>query len=111
MLTMPEGPCYLLPAGAFMRLFKRYNSTHAVTVRKAPAKLDIAASRTGETFFLHVANMEYSRSVSAQFSVDEMRVAGGRIVEIASDDPRQAIGPKNADVFEPREHVLPPGRT
>jgi hypothetical protein len=79
MLTMPQGPCYLLPAGTVMRLFKRYNGKQAVAVRKAPTNLDIAASRTGGTLFLHIANMEYSRSVAAQFLVDGMRIEGGRI--------------------------------
>ena len=52
------GASYLTPAGAVMRLFGRHKGREAVAVRAAPADLDIAASRTGERIFLHVANLQ-----------------------------------------------------
>ena len=58
-----------------------------------PASLDIAASRTGNRVFLHVANLEYRRSVEASFV-------------IALDDLRQYVGLNQPDMFKPRETAL-----
>jgi hypothetical protein len=103
----PGGACYLLPVGSVMRLFKRHNGKQGVEVKSAPASLDIAASRTGDKIFLHVANMDYSRSASATFSVKGMAVTGGKVFAIAPEKPRQEAGPRNPNMFQPKEHALP----
>lgn len=106
---VPGGVSYLLPVGAVMRLFKRHNGTHGIGVKSAPANLDIAASRTGNKVFLHVANMNYSGTIEATFAIDGFVAMGGRVLEIAPENPRQEISPQNPDVFKPREHALPNG--
>jgi alpha-L-arabinofuranosidase len=104
---VPGGISYLLPAGAVARLFKRHNGKEGVAVKSAPADLDVCASRAADRIFLHVANMNYSSPVEASFAVTGMSVTGGRVVEIAPEDPRQQISPLNPDVFKPVEHALP----
>ena len=106
---VPAGVSYLLPAGAVMRLFKRHNGAQGVAVKSAPASLDIAASRTGEKIFLHVANMNYSGATEATFAVEGLAGTGGRVWEISPENPRQEISPLNPGVFAPREHTLPEG--
>jgi hypothetical protein len=103
---VPGGVSYLLPAGAVARLFKRHNGKEGVTVKSSPTDLDVCASRTGDKIFLHVANMNYSRSVEASFTVTGMTVTGGRVFEIAPENPRQEISPLNPDVFKPAERPL-----
>jgi alpha-L-arabinofuranosidase len=104
---VPTGISYLMPVGAVARLFKRHNGKQGIAVKAGPSDLDVAASREGHRFFLHVANMNYSRSVEASLAVDGMTVTGGRVLEIAPEDPRQEISPLNPEVFQPREHALP----
>lgn len=106
MLGVPDGPCYLLPAGAVMRLFAREHGSHGVQILRAPAGLDIAASRTGDDIYLHVANMNFSGAVSADFSVAGLRVDDGVVLEIAPEDPRQSSGPQQPDAFAPRRRRL-----
>jgi len=106
MLQVPAGVSYLLPSGTVMRLFKRFNGTHGVTVRSASSNLDIAASRTGNKIFLHVANMNYSGATETSFAVNGFVVTGGRVLEIAPENPRQEISPFNPNVFQASEHVL-----
>jgi hypothetical protein len=106
---VPHGVSYLTPAGSVARLFKRHNGREAVAVAAAPAGLDVAASRTGDALFLHVANLRYADAVEATFAVDGRTIAGGRVVEIAPDDPRLAVSQDEPDVFAPRERPLPPG--
>ena len=105
----PSGVSYLLPAGAIARLFKRHNGTHGIDLKSAPNDLDIAASRTGNTVFLHVANMNYTGAIEASFAVDGMQVTGGRVLEISPQNPRQEISPLNPDVFKPVVHSLQNG--
>jgi hypothetical protein len=75
-------------------------------VKSAPSSLDIAASREGNKVFLHVGNMNYSGATEASFAVDGFAVTGGRVLEIAPENPRQEISPINPDVFKPREYPL-----
>jgi len=106
---VPGGVSYLLPVGAVMRLFKTYNGAEAVAVKSAPANLDIAASRTGNKLFLHVANFNFKGSIESSFSVVDYPIQNGRVLEIAPENPRQEIGPLNPEIFNPREHKLVEG--
>jgi len=103
---VPAGISYLMPAGAVARLFRRHNGKQAVTVKTAPSNIDLAASRDGNRFFLHAANMNYSGSAEVTLAIEGMAVTGGRVLEIAPENPRQEISPLNPDVFEPHEHPL-----
>jgi alpha-L-arabinofuranosidase len=109
MLQTPRGVSYLMPVGSIARLFKKYNGTHGVDVKTAPSNLDIAASRAGNKVYLHVANLEYQRSVEASFAVAGMTVTGGRVYEIAPPDLRQYVSQDQPDVFRPREVALAAG--
>ncbi|MCC6860363.1 MAG: alpha-L-arabinofuranosidase [Bryobacterales bacterium] len=109
MLQVPGRTTYFMPVASIMRLFKRHNGRQGVAVKSSPAELDVAASRTGNRVFLHVANMSYSRSIRAAFSVEGRRIAGGRAFEIAPEDPREFVGPTQPEVFKPRERAVPAG--
>lgn len=106
-LPVPRGQSYLLPAGSVMKLFKRHNGTHAVTVKSCPADLDIAASRSGDRYFLHVANMNYSRAVEASLSVQGVTLKAGRSFAIAPENLREYVDQDRADVFTPIETAIP----
>ena len=108
MLQTPRGVSYLTPAGSIARLFKKYNGQQGVEV-KAPAGLDIAASRTGGKVYLHVANLEFRNSVEATFAVNGMAVTGGRVFDIAPSDLRQYVNQDQSAVFAPKEYQLAPG--
>ena len=109
MLQTPRGVSYLMPVGSIARLFKKHNGRQGVGVKSAPAGLDIAASRTAGKVYLHVANLEYRKSVEAAFAVDGMAVTGGRVFEIAPEDLRQCVWQDQPDVFRPREATLASG--
>ncbi|MGJ0505914.1 MAG: hypothetical protein ACR652_02020 [Methylocystis sp.] len=105
MTPTPRGRSYLTPAGSIARLFGRHTGARAVAVTAAPAGLDIAASRTGDRLFLHVANLLYDRAVEARFP----GTTGGRVFEIAPDNPRRYVNEDQPDVFRPREWALTSG--
>jgi alpha-L-arabinofuranosidase len=107
MVPVPRGRSYLMPVGSIARLFRKYNGTHGVSVRGAPDGLDIAASRSGNRVWLHVANLRYRGAVEASFAVDGMRVSGGTVVEIAPENLRAYVNQDQPDIFHPREAALP----
>ena len=109
MLPTPRGSSYLMPVGSIARLFKRHNGTQAVAVKSAPSGLDIAASRRGETFYLHVANLEYGKSVTATFAISGAKVTSGRAFAIEPQDLRTYVDQDQPEVFKPREAALPAG--
>lgn len=104
---VPSGVSYLLPVGAVMRLFKRHNGTQGIAVTSAPTSLDIAASREGNRVFLHVGNLNYAGTTEATFAVKGFVITGGRVREIAPQNPRQEVSPIHPEAFSPREHTLP----
>jgi alpha-L-arabinofuranosidase len=106
MVQTPRGVSYLMPVASIARLFKKVNGTHGVRVKTAPSSLDIAASRNSGQVYLHVANLEYKRSVEAEFGVAGMKITGGRVHEIAPQDLRQYVSQDQPDVFKPREVAL-----
>lgn len=108
MLPTPRGRSYLMPVGSIARLFKTHNGKQGVAVKSAPSSLDIASSRTGEKVYLHVANLEYRTSVDVTFAVNDMRITGGRVFEIAPEDPRAYVNQDQPEVFKPKETALPP---
>jgi alpha-L-arabinofuranosidase len=109
MLQTPRGVTYLMPVASIARMFKKYNGKQGVDVKSAPSSLDIAASRNTDKVYLHVANLEYKRPVEATFAVPGMTVSGGRVYEIAPEDPRQYVSQDQPDIFKPRELPLPAG--
>ncbi len=108
MLQTPRGVSYLMPVGSIARMFKRHNGKQGVAVKSAPTDLDIAASRTGDKLFLHVANLNYSKSIEASFGVNGMTSTGGRVIAIAPDNPRDYVNQDQPKIFTPREHALTP---
>ena len=109
MHQVPGGVSYLLPVGAVMRLFRRHGGEKHLAVKSAPSSLDVAASRTGDKIFLHVANIGYARSAEATFAIDGLAITGARVFEIAPEKPRQEISPRNPNVFDARVKKVPAG--
>ncbi|MDB5295491.1 MAG: Alpha-L-arabinofuranosidase-like protein [Phycisphaerales bacterium] len=109
MIQTPGRQCYLLPAGAVMRLFRKHDGTHGVAVRAAPPTLDVSASRAGDKVFLHVANTDYASPAEATFAVAGMAVTAARVFAIAPESPRQAVNESQPDALAVKEHVVPPG--
>jgi len=107
MLPTPRGASYLMPVGSIARLFKKHNGTQAVAVKSAPSGFDIACSRTGGKFYLHVANLEYRKSVVAGFAVAGANVTAGRVFAIEPEDLRAYVDQDQPDVFKPKEAALP----
>lgn len=81
-----QGRAYLQPVARVMQLYRHHFGSHALAVKHTPEGLDIAASRSGDTFYLHVVNTNRTRAIKAELQVAGRRLQSGRVFEIA-DDP------------------------
>ncbi|MBD3288993.1 alpha-L-arabinofuranosidase [candidate division KSB1 bacterium] len=105
-MPVPRGDSFLLPVATIMRLFKKYNGKNSVDVTSFPSDLDIVASRTENKMYLHVLNLNYRESVTSPFQINGMKVKGGKVYEIAPDEPRAYVDRNNCDTFVPKEKAL-----
>lgn len=108
-IPVPRGESFLLPVASIMRLFKRHKGSHGVAVTGAPPQLDVAASRSDQTVYLHVLNTSYREPVEATLAVEGLTIHGGRVHEIAPEDPRAYVDRNNRSTFAPVERQLQRG--
>lgn len=93
------GKAYLQPVGAVMRLFRLYQGQYALDITGGD-HLDTVASMTGDTVYVHAANID--RTASETFTLD----LGGREIEsiemsYIAEDPTTEITQVNGEVFDP----------
>ena len=83
-----------------MQLYRHHVGSHAIKVAGAPAALDVVASRRGDTVFVHVANTQRTRAVSASITIAGAAATGGRVFEIAGDPAVEVSYLNAADVMK-----------
>jgi len=106
MIPTPGGRSYLMPVARVMALFRKHVGKKAVRVESAPKDLDVTASRTGRRIFMHVVNVNRTRSVRARVRLRGMAIVSARAFEIA-DDPASEIYETEPDLFAPKQRKLP----
>jgi alpha-L-arabinofuranosidase len=115
-LMIPDRqPAYLMPVARVMQLYRAHVGQQAITVNHCPDDLDVTASRTGDTVYLHVVNTNRTRSVPARFEIRNMRIESGAAFEIAADpsfevwsEVRDVIAPKEVKLASDDGHLFPP---
>jgi hypothetical protein len=109
MIPVPHGESYLMPVARVMKLYRHHIGRHALEVKAAPADLDVAASRTDAKVFLHVVNVNRTRSVSATLDFGQGAIARATAFEIA-DDPMVEVSSLNSSkVMRETKKSLDPG--
>ena len=106
MIPTPHGQSYLLPVGHVMRLYRKHGGERAVAVKSWPADLDVTASRTDDTLWLHVVNTNRDRSIKTEFSIEGYGVKSGQIFEISAD-PETEILQNEPDILGAVRKILP----
>ena len=93
------GRPYLQPVGAVMKLFRRYQGTHALDITYTGA-IDAVASATNHQIYLHIANTDMLYPQEITLDLSDRAVEEAEISYIAKA-PETEITPNNIDVFEP----------
>jgi alpha-L-arabinofuranosidase len=107
-IPTPKGNAraYLQPVARVMQLYRHHIGSHAIKVDAQPDGLDVAASRRGDTVYLHVVNTRRKRSVNAAVRIAGHAIRGGRVLEITADPTEEVSYLNDAEVMRPREKPL-----
>jgi len=111
MIPVPKGSgrAYLQPVARVMQLYRHHVGTHAIKVSGTPEGLDVVASRRENTVFLHVANTQRTKSVTAAVQVAGSTIGGGRVFEIAEDSTVELSYLNSGDVMKTVEKTIAAG--
>ena len=100
MIPMPRGNAFLMPVARVMSLYRHHSGENAVTVTTTPPDLDVTASLTGDTLYLHIVNTNRTQSLRIHIQVEGMDLQDGKIFEIAAD-PEFEVMRDTADILAP----------
>jgi alpha-N-arabinofuranosidase len=100
-IPMPKGDnkAYLQPVARVMQLYRHHIGSHAIKVLGMPDGLDVVASRRGDSVYLHVANIQRTRSVNTTIQIGGHVIRSGRVLEIAADPAVELSYLNSADVM------------
>jgi len=98
---------FMMPVTHVTSLFSHHPGSKAIGVSRAPASLDVTASRTGRTVFLHIVNTDRSRSVKARLQVEGMRIREGRVFSISEASDFEVFNRDTSDHLERVAGALP----
>ncbi len=107
MLPVPGGRAFAMPVAKVMGLYRKHSGKSFIGVSDVPADLDITASRTANTIFLHIINTHRTRSREMNLSIAGMSVSGGKAFMIAAD-PEVEIMSAGNDPMKVQERAIPP---
>ncbi len=85
MLPTPRGKAYIMPVGKVAALYRKHTGTHFVRCESGAADLDVTASRTGDTIFVHVVNTHRTRAQSCRLAVTGLPIRSAKVFQIAVD--------------------------
>jgi hypothetical protein len=97
-----------MPVGKVAELYQRHMGTHAVALGAVPDGLDMVASRTADTIYMHVVNETLDRAVSCTLSIAGKRPRSVRIIRLSADDPFREIESAAEDPVVREEQVRAP---
>jgi alpha-L-arabinofuranosidase len=111
MIPVPKGSgrAYLQPVARVMQLYRHHVGTHAIKVGGIPEGLDVVASRRDNTVFLHVANTQRLKPVTATLQVTGSTIHRGRVFEIAEDSTSELSYLNSFDVMKTVEKPMTAG--
>ena len=109
MMPEPRGNSFLLPVGHLMKWFNREKGSHGLSLGQSPGDLDISASRTGNTIYLHVLNKRFDQSVVSDIVIPGVKITGGTVFEMAPQDRMIHIDQTVPDLFHPVEKQITSG--
>ena len=105
-LPVPGGDSYLLPIGTIMKLYKKHRGNKGVVVKESPKELDVAATRKGDTLFLHILNTHYSSPAKFSLNVEGHIISSGIAYEIAPSDRLAYVDDARQDTFTPVKRLI-----
>jgi len=99
MMPTPRGKSYIMPVGKVAGLYRKYTGKNSVTVAGSPPDLDIVASRTENTFYLHIVNTNRTQAQNCKIVIEGFAAKSAKSFQIAPADPWAEITSVQDDVM------------
>jgi len=108
MIPTPGGKSYVMPVGKVAALYRKHSGKEFVKVSGGPGELDVTASKTGQKYFVHVANIDRDKRVRCRIQIDGASWQSGKSYQIAVS-PEAEIVSATEDPMRVVEKALDPG--
>jgi hypothetical protein len=105
MVPVPGGRSFMMPVAKIMSLYRHHTGTNSIDVQSVPDGLDITASRTGNTVYLHVVNTSRIQTVKTSIDVENMKILSGKAFGLSADPAFEILRAED-DPLKPRERKL-----
>lgn len=105
MIPVPTGRSFLMPVAKIMSLYRHHSGKEGIEVKNVPDGLDISASRTGNTIFLHVVNTNRTQSVQSNVQIGNLKITAGKVFELKTDPEFEIMSASN-DPLIPQQRTL-----
>ena len=105
MIPVPTGDAFLMPIAKVMQLYRKHTGQSIISVSGVPPALDVTASRSGDTVFLHVANTDRTQAVQSFFKIEGKNILNGKAFELVADPSFEIMSAKN-DPLQPKERLV-----
>ena len=104
-IQFPEGRNYLMPVGKVMSLYRHHSGKEFLEASSSDSNLDVTASRTGNTIFLHIVNTNRTNPVQTTLHVTDNEILSARAFELVAEPEFEIMNPDN-DPLIPIEKTL-----
>jgi len=105
MIPVPGGRSFMMPVAKIMSLYRKHSGNQYLEVSNVPDGLDITASRTGNTIFLHVININRAWPVSMKLDINNLPVKSAKAFELSTEPEFEILSAEN-DPLIPKEKML-----
>lgn len=105
MIPVPNGKSFMMPVAKIMSFYRKHSGESFVGITNPNSNLDITASRTGNTIYLHVINISRENSTKLNLNVTGMSITEGKAFELSADPQFEILSAEN-DPFFPKERKL-----
>jgi alpha-L-arabinofuranosidase len=107
MIPVPDGHSFLMPVARIMSLYRKHSGQHFLKVNNSNTDLDITASRTDNTIYLHVVNTNRLKAVEMDINIKGLQPRSCKVYEISADPQFEIMSAKN-DPLIPKERRVQP---
>jgi len=105
MIPVPSGKAFMMPVAKIMALYIKHTGKEYIQVSGVPENLDITASRTGTTIYLHVVNFSRVRSTEINLKVNNMSIISAKAFELSTNPEFEILNAEN-DPLVTKEKIL-----
>ncbi len=106
MIPVPTGQPFMMPVAKIMWLYRKHTGQDFINITGMPSELDVTASRTDDTIYLHVVNTSRSRHIPATFAIEGHSVSVGKAFELSTDPEFELMSTKDDPLLPKSREVV-----